>query len=417
MAQLRTIILAAGKGTRMKSQTPKVLHAVGGRPLIQYVLDIARQVGSLKIFVALGHQMPKVSAVLGDDVTAYEQKKLLGTADAIRQASRFFSGYSGDVLILCGDTPLLRLATVRQILRRHRSAKADCTFLTAVVANSNGYGRIIRRADASPIAIREEKDASLEEKDIKEINVGVYCFKSAVLFEGLKKIKLNPKKKEFYLTDIIDILSRESRKIITVSTEDACEGLGVNSREELATAANILRQRTLTRLMENGVTIEDPASTFINPDAVIGQDTIIRPFTYIESGVRIGHNCQIGPFARLRPGTRIGNYTEIGNFAEVSRTQMGERCFMKHFSFLGDARIGNEVNIGAGVVTANYDGVNKNTTVVADNAFIGSDSILVAPVTIGRKAVTGAGCVVVKGKNIPAGAIAVGVPARVILKK
>ena len=420
MKDLRAIVLAAGKGTRMKSDIPKVLHTVAGKALIEYAIDLVMAVGSLKICLVLGHQVEGVKKFLQKKGKVFDvavQKKLLGTADAVRSAAGFFRSHRGHVLILCGDTPLLCNKTVDDLVKRHFKSRAACTLLTAVVEKSDGYGRILRDASGKVTGIREHNDANKIEKNIKEINVGVYCFESGVLFESLKQIKMNPQKKEFYLTDIIGILVKRDVKIESVSTQDWREGLGVNTREDLATAEGILRQRILKSFMLSGVTIVDPQTTYIHEDVKIGTDTTIRPFTVIENDVRIGQRCSIGPFARLRPGSRIANGVEVGNFAEVSRSQIGERSLMKHFGFIGDAEVGRNVNIGAGTVTANFDGKTKNKTIISDQAFIGSDSILVAPVKIGKKAITGAGCVVTKGKIIPDESIVVGVPGKVISKK
>jgi bifunctional UDP-N-acetylglucosamine pyrophosphorylase/glucosamine-1-phosphate N-acetyltransferase len=416
MKNLRAIILAAGKGTRMKSRVPKVLHKVCGKPLIQYVIDVVKTVGSLEISVVLGHQHQQVSAYLGEGVDIAIQKELLGTADAVRCSAKSMKGFQGDVLILCGDTPLLQASTVGQLIRNHRKANAACTFLTAVVQDNYGYGRILRGPNGKAFAIREENDASPNEKNIAEINVGVYVFQKEILFEAIKNIQMNKAKKEYYLTDVIEIIAEKGLKIETLEAADAKEGMGVNTREDLTVCETIIRERILRDFMLNGVTIVDPNNTYIDADVQIGCDTVIRPFTVIEADVRIGENCSIGPFARIRPGSRIGNQVEVGNFTEISRTQIGERCLMKHFGFLGDADLGQGVNVGAGVVTANYDGVSKNKTHIEDKAFIGSDSILVAPVKIGRKAVTGAGCVVTSGEVVPEGAVVVGVPAREISK-
>ncbi len=414
---LRTIILAAGKGTRMKSEIPKVLHKVCGKALIEYVIDAATAAGSLKICLVLGHQIQNVKEYLqqqGKNFDIAVQEKLLGTADAVKSAAKFFHGYNGHVLILCGDTPLLRRQTVKNLVSRHMKTGAACTLLTAMVEKSEGYGRILRDRSGQVTGIREHNDATEAERAIKEINVGIYCFRSDALFDGIAKIKANPLKKEFYLTDIFSILSQNGEKIEGVLAEDDREGLGVNSREDLAVAESILRQRILKDLMLTGVTIVDPQTTYIDEDVTIGRDTVIRPFTIVENNVRIGARCLIGPFARLRPGSRIGNDVEIGNFTEISRSQIGEHSLMKHFGFLGDAQVGENVNIGAGVVTANYDGRTKNKTVIHDQAFVGSDSILVAPVKIGKKATTGAGCVVTGGTVVPDGGVIVGVPGKMI---
>jgi len=401
----------------MKSQVPKVLHPVCGRPLIQYVLEVAKAVGSLKICAVLGYQHELVRQSLPKGIVSVVQKNLLGTADAVKSAAAFLKGYRGDVLILCGDTPLLTKETVKRLIQKHRTAKAACTFLTAVVDDPTGYGRIIRGKAGAVLAIREHKDATEVERNIGEINVGVYCFGCPELREAIKSVKLNPKKKEFYLTDIIEILVGQGSLVTTVETPSAQEGLGINDREDLAVSAAVLRQRILKNFMVEGVTIVDPQTTYIAADVKIGEDTTIHPFTVIENDVRIGKNCVIGPFARVRPGTKIADEVQVGNFAEVSRTHLGKQTLMKHFSFLGDARVGVKVNIGAGVVTANYDGKNKNVTQIADGAFVGSDSILIAPVKVGKKAITGAGCVVKPGTVIPPQGVIVGVPGRILRRR
>jgi len=416
MKSLKTIILAAGKGTRMNSDKPKVLHAVSGKPILQYVLDIAKALGSEKTYIVLGHQSGAIQAVIKDPFVAVQQKKLIGTADAVKCAESYLRAYRGDLLILCGDTPLLKQATVKRVVQRHKRSKAACTFLTAVVHNPRGYGRIIRDTNGAAVAIREDKDAAGYERDIAEINVGVYCCRAKDLFNALKTIKINARKKEFYLTDIVEYFAGQGHKVETVETEDSKEGLGINTREDLAAAEAVIRRDILKRLMLGGVTVTDPQTTYIDADVKIGTDTVIHPFTFIERNVRIGRNCSIGPFARLRAGTKIEDKVEIGNFTEVSRTKIGKGTFMKHFSFLGDSAIGENVNIGAGVVTANFDGRQKNMTKISAGAFIGSDAVLVAPVKIGKKAVIGAGSVVTRGKTIPDGSVAVGVPAKIISK-
>jgi bifunctional UDP-N-acetylglucosamine pyrophosphorylase/glucosamine-1-phosphate N-acetyltransferase len=274
----------------------------------------------------------------------------------------------------------------------------------------------VRDAQGHFVAIREQKDASGTEDKINEINVGAYCFRAKDLFEVLKKVKANPKKKEFYLTDVIELLLARGKSVATFLTQDQTVAFGINTREDLVQAQAIIRRRILSKHMLSGVTIMDPLTTFIEAGVAIGRDTVIHPMTVIHTDVRIGQNCVIGPMAHLRQGTRISDTVEIGNFAEVSRSSIGSGVFQKHFSFIGDAKVGRGANIGAGVVTANFDGVNKNKTFIGDQAFIGSDAILVAPNKIGARAIVGAGSVVAKGKNVPAGMVAVGVPARVIKK-
>jgi len=417
MSNFKAIILAAGRGTRMKSQTPKVLHKVCGKPVLEYVLDITKGLRSLTTYVVVGHGSKIVRDVVGETVTYVQQDKLLGTADAVNRCAPYLKNYQGTVLVLCGDTPLLSKDIVAALLKQHHRSKASATVLTANINNPLGYGRILRDTQGHFLAIREEKDASDAEVKIKEINVGVYCFNAKDLFVALKKVKLNPGKKEFYLTDVIELLLADGKNVSTFTTQDETVAFGINTREDLAQAQAIIRQRILSKHMLSGVTIMDPLTTFIEAGVVIGQDTVIHPMTVIHTDVRIGRNCSIGPVSRIRPGTRISDGVEIGNFAEVSRSSLGRGVTQKHFSFLGDAVVGQDVNIGAGVVTANYDGVNKNKTFIGPGAFIGSDAILVAPNKIGAGAMIGAGSVLPKGKNIPAGMVAIGVPARVVKRR
>ncbi len=398
----------------MNSDIPKVLHEVCGQPILQYVLDVIHPLSAQAVYVVIGHKAQDVAKILDKENIVVRQKKLLGTADAIRSVQPYLKNYSGDILIVCGDTPFLRLPTLRNLVTTHKKSKAACTLLTATIAEPKGYGRVIRDARQKIIAIREEKDASEDERAIREINVGLYCLRGQDLFKTLTEIRMNRKKKEFYFTDIIECFVKKSLKIETIKILDPLEGLGINTREDLSVAQTILRQRIIKKNIERGVTIVDPLTTFIEVDAKIGKDTVIRPFSYIEKNVLIGRRCKIGPFARIRSGTRIKDEVEIGNFTEVSRTQIGKGSLMKHFSFLGDAIVGTKVNIGAGTVTANYDGKSKNKTIISDESFIGSDSVLIAPVKIGKRAVVGAGSVVTKGKVVPDGSVVMGVPARVI---
>ena len=401
----------------MNSDIPKILHPVSGKPMIHYVIELARKLGSLKIYIVLGFKNEIVRKSLDRHVEIVIQKELLGTADAVRRAAGHFRNYKGDILILSGDAPLLTQQTVKELIKKHRQAKAGCTFLTSEPQDVRGYGRIVRTGRGEVLAIREEKDATAEERNIREINVGVYCFESTILFKAIQAIKMNDKKKEFYLTDIIALLVERQIPVQTVKTEDYTEGIGVNTKQDLAFVESIVRKRILRKFMSEGITIIDPHTTYIDSNVKIGRDTVIRPFTVIENNVRIGNRCKIGPFSHIRPGTNIADEAEIGNFTEVSRTHIGPQSLMKHFSFLGDARVGAKVNIGAGTVTANFDGKNKNVTIIRDDAFIGSDSVLIAPVKVGKQAVTGAGSVVTRGTSIPDGDIAMGVPARIISRR
>ncbi len=415
MPNLKAIILAAGKGTRMKSRLPKVLHEVCGQPLIEYTFDVIRSFSSSG-YVVLGHQAKIVEPFLPKGFKAVYQKRLLGTADAVKSAMKCFKNFSGDILILCADTPLLNKATLQRLVYTHQKKQADLTLLTAISPDPRGYGRVIRNGLGRPCGICEEKDATLEQKKITEINTGVYCVRAKKLARLLPLVQKNALKKEYYLTDLVEIFFNKGQKISTVSVQDESEGFGVNNRSDLAHVAKIIRQRILERLMSQGVTIVDPLTTFIDTHVRIGRDTVVKPCVVIEKDVVIGENCTIGPFCHLRPKTRIKKNVQIGNFAEVSRSELGENSLMKHFGFLGDARLGRSVNVGAGVVTANYDGKNKNITRVGEASFLGSDSILVAPLSLGKSVTTGAGCVITKKKKIPDGAVVVGVPGKIRMK-
>ena len=416
MKPLRTIILAAGKGTRFKSETPKVLHHLAGKPVVHYVLDVAEAAGSLRTYVVVGHQADMVRKAVAHRADVVVQKEQLGTAHAVRCCASHFKGFAGDVLVMCGDTPLLDKQVIRKFLARHRKSGNVCTVLTALLDDPSGYGRIIRDAKGAFIAIREHKDCSAEEIRVREINTGVYCFDAASLFGSIHAIKANAKKKEFYLTDAIELFLKRGGRVGAFVTDDGTTNLGLNTRVELALAEKIRRDKVLKGLMDSGVTIVDPVTTYIEDDVTIGQDTVIHPCTYIHTGVRIGRHCSVGPFARLRSGTKLGDHVTIGNFSELSRSVLADHVTMKHLGFLGDAVVSPGANIGAGTVTANYDGKNKNKTKIGRKAFIGCDTVLVAPVEVGDGAMTGAGSVVLPGRNIPAGMVGVGIPARVIKK-
>jgi len=411
------IILAAGKGERMKSETPKALHPICGRPMLAYVLDLVKELKVNKTITVLGHKHEQVRPLLNPGTKVIIQQRLLGTADAVKKAQGLLKGFKGTVLVLYADNPLLKKETIKKLLRYHIENNLDATLLSAQVSEPAGYGRILRDKYASISAIVEEKDADDFQKDIKEINTGIICFNKDRLFEALKDIRPNNRKKEYYLTDAIHILYKKGRIIDGVKIPDIDEALGINSRSDLAKANAIMQARINESLMLDGITIVDPKSTFVGFGARIGKDTTIYPFTVIETDVKIGKRCFIGPFVHLRGGTRLGNDVVAGNFLEITRATISDKTQAKHFSYLGDSRIGRLVNIGAGVVTANFDGRKKNITVIKDRAFIGSDTILVAPVRIGKRAITGAGSVVARNKNVPDGAVVVGVPARILNKR
>lgn len=415
MKDIVAIVLAAGRGTRMKSKIPKVLHNILGKPIILHILDSLGEAGLTDIVTVTGYGSSLLKEVTkGTKIIV--QKKLLGSADAVITVKKALGRYSQNVLIICGDTPLIRSNTIKNVIEKHKTSKASLTLLTARLKDPRGYGRIVRTDNAKISRIVEETEASLYEEVINEVNAGVYCFKSKSLFEALSEISAENKKKEFFLTDTVGILHKKGEDIESVLAEDSREIIGVNTRKDLAEATRILKDSVLEAVMSNGVTIEDPTSTTIYTDVRIGQDTVICPYTVIESKVDIGKNCRIGPFAHIRSDVHIGDNVEIGNFVELVRTTVEDGAKIKHHTYLGDALIGKRVNVGAGTITANFDGKNKNKTIIEDGASIGVGAILIAPVRIGQGAILGAGCVVLKNHNVPKGATVVGLPARVIKK-
>jgi bifunctional UDP-N-acetylglucosamine pyrophosphorylase/glucosamine-1-phosphate N-acetyltransferase len=418
MSKITAIVLAAGRGTRMKSDVPKVLHDMLGKPVILYILDALKEAGVSDTVTVAGYGSDMLKDAVGHRTKIAIQKKLAGSGDAVSSARRFLRSIKGDVLITCGDVPLIRPQTFARLIERHRSLGSSATILTARVKNPSGYGRIVRDSCGRVVKISEDKDASTREEAIDEINVGTYCFKCEDLFAALSKVRPDNSKKEYYLTDTISIMrSAMSKQVEAVLAQDPLEVIGINTRLDLAQASARIKERVLEGLMAEGVTIEDPATTMIHPGARIGPDTVVMPNTVIESDVIIGRACRIGPFARIRPGVRISDRAEIGNFVELVRTSIGEGTMVKHHTYLGDSAVGRRVNIGAGTITANYDGKNKSKTVIEDGAFVGVGAVLIAPVRIGRRATVGAGCVVPKRHNVPPGATVVGVPARIFGKR
>ncbi|MFA5063733.1 MAG: NTP transferase domain-containing protein [Candidatus Omnitrophota bacterium] len=413
--EIAVIILAAGKGERMKSDIPKVMHKICGRNMLAYVLDLSRSLKPKKTVVVLGHKHELVREIIPENIQVVVQKKLIGTADAVKQALPKLKGFKGTVLVLYGDTPLLKKESVDKLLKYHLENNIDATLLTAQMDKPKGYGRVLRDKYSSVMAIAEEKDADDFEKDIKEVNTGIMCFNKISLESALKKVRPNNRKNEYYLTDAISILYKENRLVDGIRIGDIQETLGVNSRLELAKANSIMQERINEKFMLDGITIVDPRSTFINYGTKIGQDTVIYPFTVVETDVKIGKRCFIGPFAHLREGARVSDDVTLGNFVELVRSKIGAKVFAKHFSYIGDTSVGAGANIGAGAVTANFDGRSKHRTVIKDNAFIGSDTVLIAPVKIGKGAMTGAGSVVLR--DIPDNQKAVGVPAKILGKK
>lgn len=417
MKKMMAIILAAGRGTRMKSDTPKVLHEILGKPMISYVTEAVSQVGIKNIVVVTGFGSDKVKDFFyGTKVKTAAQKKLSGSADAVSAAKSQIHSVS-DVMVVYGDTPLITKDTLKLLIEKHKSSGASLTLLTAVLKNPVGYGRIIRDTDGRITKIAEDSEVREYKKEIREINVGTCVFTRVDLLEALKNIGCDNSKKEYYLTDAVKVLAGMGKRVESVAMENLDEMTGINSRVELAAATSVTKNRIVEELMVSGVTIQDPATTTIYPGVKIGKDTVIYPNTIIESGVKIGSKCHIGPFARLRGGTIIGDKTEIGNFVEIVRTHVADSTKIKHHTYLGDAKVGRLVNIGAGTITANYDGKNKNKTLIGDGSFIGVGAILIAPVKIGKKALVGAGAVILKGQNVKDGATVVGVPAKILKRR
>ena len=413
------IVLAAGKGVRMKSDTPKVLHSLGGKPLIGYCLEQLKFIKNIKqIIVVTGYEAKSVEAYVKNNFKGVEfvrQKELLGTADAVKCTERKVK-YE-NVLILCADAPLVTSETISSFIASYESEKLTASLITAYIDKKNDLGRIIRDTYGAIKSICEVSDLRKHiniKISLKEVNSGIYAFEAMTLFENLKYIKRNEIKSEYFFTDIIEILYNNGIKIGSSVLSDSDEIIGINSPKELSLAERIINKRAIERFMSCGVRIMDPQSTFIGENVRIGKDTLIYPFTFIERNVIIGVRCKVGPFAHLREGSCISDDTGIGNFTEINRSRVGKNSRIKHFSYIGDATIGDNVNIGAGTVVANYDGKTKNKTIIEKGAFIGSDSVLVAPVKIGKFAITGAGSVVLK--NVKANETVVGVPAQAIKK-
>jgi len=408
------VVLAAGKGVRMKSDKAKVLHELLGRPLIHYVLNALEGAGVRDIHVVVGTQEELVRKAVGDRGSFVRQERQKGTGDAVRSAEPALAKFAGEVFVLAGDAPLISTASLQAMLEVHRAQKHACTVMTSCVDDPSGYGRITRDAKSGDfLGIVEESDASEEQKRIQEVNSAAYVFSSKLLFEALRELKNDNAKGEYYLTDTLTILMKKGRKVGTWRAPDPSEVYGVNSRKDLVAATNFLRWRVLERHLENGVTIVDPSTTYIEEGVVIGADTVIRPFSVIEHDVTIGSHCEVGPFSHLRPGTVLEDHAEIGNFVEVKKSRIGKHSKAKHLTYLGDATLGDHVNIGAGTITANYDGRSKHATLIEDGASTGSNTVLVAPLKLSRGSKTGAGAVVLPNTSNPPSSVLIGVPARV----
>ncbi len=386
-----TLIVAAGKGSRMKSKKSKVVHKIYGKELVKRVAELAKRIGSDEVITVVGHLREQVQAVLGDSVLYAYQEELLGTGHAVMQAEEYLTGKTGKVLVLNGDVPIIRPETLKNLLEKSIKNKEYATLLTAEYENPTGYGRIIRDEGGSVKEIVEEKDANIFQKEIKEINSGIYCFDIKELLLALKKINNNNAQGEYYLTDVIKIMNEKGLKTGAVTVEDNTEILGVNNRAQLEFLTQVLKSRINSEHMANGVTIEDSNSTYIYDNVEIGMDTVIHPNTTICNGVVIGENCEIGPNAYIREGCVIAKNVKVGSFVELKKAKIGEGSKVPHLSYIGDCEIGKNTNIGCGTITCNYDGVNKNQTIIGNNAFIGSNVNLVAPVKVGDNTVVAAG--------------------------
>lgn len=416
MRDIKVVILAAGRGLRMKSPLPKVLHRVCGKEMISIAIDTVKKAGFKDIHLVLGFKKDLIKKHIPKGIRSSFQKPPRGTAHALMVSQKAWRE-SKHLLMLYSDHPLLRPETIRRLANHHLRRDADLTLLIAHLDDPGDYGRILRDENGRISSIVEKINASYKELKIKEVNPGLMCFKTDILRHLLPKIKINKKKKEYYVTDIVSLLYKERGKIEELSSEfPEREGLGVNSPGDLIRAQEFKRQEIIEYFLSQGVRITWPQTVLIEEEVSIGENTEILPFTLIERGVKIGKNCLIGPFSHLRRGTIIGDNVEVGNFVEISRTSVDKFTKTKHFCYLGDASIGKYVNIGAGTVTANFDGFKKYPTIIGDKAFIGSDTILVAPLRIGKSARTGAGSVVLKKRDVEAGKTVVGVPAKVLEK-
>ncbi|TKI53318.1 bifunctional UDP-N-acetylglucosamine diphosphorylase/glucosamine-1-phosphate N-acetyltransferase GlmU [Lysinibacillus mangiferihumi] len=438
MSNIFAVILAAGQGTRMKSKLYKVLHPVCGKPMVQHVVDHIQTLDVERIVTVVGHGAEKVKQQLGDKSEYVLQAEQLGTAHAVQQAESILGSEQGTTLVVCGDTPLIRPETMKALFEHHLANNAKATILTAVAENPTGYGRILRGDNGQVEQIVEQKDASVEQQRVKEINTGTYCFDNKALFETLKLVKNDNAQGEYYLPDVIEILQKQGDIVGAYVTDDFEETLGVNDRVALSQAETLMRARINERHMRNGVTIINPTATYISSDAVIGRDTVLHPGSMIEGATVIGEDCiigpnsqiidsrigdrtsvhssvvrestvaedtTIGPFAHIRPLSDIGSHVKIGNFVEVKKSTLGHDTKVSHLSYIGDAEIGNNVNVGCGSITVNYDGKNKFQTIIEDDVFVGCNTNLVAPVKVGKGSFIAAGSTITK--EVPEDALAI----------
>ena len=443
--EIAAIILAAGLGKRMKSDIPKVLHTVAGRPMPFYPIEVVKSLGVEKVVVIVGHKAEEVTKVLNSELQTpnseliyVKQEPQLGTGHAVLCAEDNLKSWKGNILILSGDVPLITRETILGLLDLHTKKKAVISFISAIVKDPAGYGRVVRGKKNTVLKIVEDKDASQREKRISEINTGIYFVDAAFLFSGIKRIKKENAQGEYYLPDLIKMAVKQKERVAALTHINAAEVMGINNRIELSEANEVMRERINNELMLSGVTMLNPENIYIHNGVKIGKDTVIYPNAFLEGSAEIGERCvieegckiinsaigdgsvikshsviessqvgqnvSIGPFARLRPECIIEDKARIGNFVEVKKSRIGKGTKANHLSYIGDATIGEDVNIGAGTITCNYDGIKKHQTVIEDGAFIGSDTQLVAPVRVGKNAYIGSGSTITK--NVPPGSLA-----------
>jgi bifunctional UDP-N-acetylglucosamine pyrophosphorylase/glucosamine-1-phosphate N-acetyltransferase len=435
---LEVIILAAGLGTRMKSSTIKILHRAAGRPIIDYVLDLAAELSARPPVMVIGHQRERVQETVGERARFALQEEQLGTGHAVLQAASHVDGAGKRVLILSGDVPLTRRETLQRLIDEHERGGNALTLLTMKLSDPAMYGRIVRGDDGAVQRIVEAKDASDAEKRIDEVNAGIYVFDGEQLFDNLKNLSNENAQGEYYLTDLLQTLRDRGQRVGALVVDDPVEALGVNSRADLAQVESEIQRRVVEKLMREGVTFRNPSTVVIDSTVAIGADSVVYPFVTIEGSTVIGRDCviepgvhllnvrignnvhvktgtvaedaviedeaSVGPYAHLRPGSKLGRKVKVGNFVETKKAVFGAGAKASHLSYIGDAEIGADVNIGAGTITCNYDGVRKHKTILEDGVFIGSDSQLVAPVRVGKGAYVGAGSTITK--DVPPGALA-----------
>jgi len=440
MNKITAVILAAGMGARMKSALVKVLHPVAGVPMLLYPLKAAQEIGCSRIVIVVGHQKDKVEEVVKNEKVFFAyQEEPLGSGHAVMAAKNYFEDLEGDVLILCGDVPLINPRTLKSFISIHEKNSCAASVLSIVLDNPFGYGRIVRDSKGCFTGIVEEKDATDEQRKISEINTGIYCCKASFLFQALKNVKTDNKQSEYYLPDIISIAVGSEQKVRAIETEDYMEVKGVNDRVDLSEVENEMRKRINLSHMKEGVTIIDPLSTIIDAEVKIGRDTVVYPNNTIKGKSSIGSesiiepnsvitdsvignnvhikpscviqeasvsdNAAVGPFAHLRPQANVGEDARVGNYVEIKKSTIGKGSKVSHLTYIGDAIVGEGVNVGAGTITCNYDGKNKHQTIIEDGVFIGSNTALVAPVKIGENASIGAGSTITK--DVPEKALGV----------